>query len=146
MRNFMLTRALSASAAAALAAADGSMQLRHLQVVHRHGDRTPVTPLADKEYWAGVIPSQAELDRLAVGTAVVRTDTTNAPHPAAGDGVFGTLSLRGVEMMREGGVRLREQYLQGCPGGDNPAIRAAIAWLSQLETGPRSSRTTRAAT
>lgn len=120
----MLSRALSASAAAVFAAADGSMQLRHLQVVHRHGDRTPIAPLADKEYWAGVIPSQSELDRLAVGTTVVRTDVASVPHPAAGDGVFGTLSLRGVEMMREGGARLREQYPDIIPPSPSPqAIR-----------------------
>lgn len=120
MRHFMRTCALSASAAAALGAADGSMQLRHLQVVHRHGDRTPLTPLADKEYWAGVIPSQGELDRLAVGTTVVKTNAANAPHPAAGDGVFGTLSLRGVEMMRVGGLRLREQYPDFIPPSPSP--------------------------
>ena len=125
MRHCMLSRALSVSTAAVLASADGSMQLRHLQVVHRHGDRTPITPLADKEYWTGIIPSKSELDRLAIGTTVVRTDAgANTPHPAQGDGVFGTLTHRGVEMMREGGVRIREQYPDFIPQSPSPdAVR-----------------------
>ena len=44
------------------------------QIVHRHGDRTPITPLADRSYWATIVPSAAELAALADGTAVVPAD------------------------------------------------------------------------
>lgn len=93
----------------AIAAATEGLELRQLQVVHRHGDRTPITPLADRVFWSSVLPSSAELATLAQGTEVLRAKGT-APHPAAGDGLFGTLSTRGVDQMRSGGAALREKY------------------------------------
>ena len=95
------------------AAGDG-LELRHLQVVHRHGDRTPITPLADREFWNSVLPSHGTSDQLAVGTNIIRK-SGSVPHPAAGDGVFGTLSARGVEQMRMAGAQLREMYAEFLP-------------------------------
>jgi hypothetical protein len=102
-----LSRALTV-ASAAVATAE-SLQLRQLQVIHRHGDRTPITPLADRAFWSSVLPSEAELTSLEDGTTVLRP-SGSVPHPAAGDGLFGTLSLRGVQMMREVGAELRRKY------------------------------------
>ena len=81
------------------------------QVVHRHGDRTPITPLADRSYWATIVPSAAELAALADGTAVVPADAV-ATHPAAGDGVFGTLSHRGVAQLTQIGRELRASLVE----------------------------------
>ena len=58
-----LSRALTV-ASAAVATAE-SLQLRQLQVIHRHGDRTPITPLADRAFWSSVLPSEAELAKMA---------------------------------------------------------------------------------
>ena len=102
-----LSRALTV-ASAAVATAE-SLQLRQLQVIHRHGDRTPITPLADRTFWSSILPSEAELASLEDGTTVLRP-SGSVPHPAAGDGLFGTLSLRGVQMMREVGAELRRTY------------------------------------
>ena len=102
-----LSRALTV-ASAAVATAE-SLQLRQLQVIHRHGDRTPITPLADRAFWSSVLPSEAELASLEDGTTVLRPSDSK-PHPASGDGLFGTLSLRGVRMMREVGAELRRTY------------------------------------
>lgn len=102
-----LSRALTV-ASAAVATAE-SLQLRQLQVIHRHGDRTPITPLADRAFWSSVLPSEAELASLEDGTTVLRLSDSK-PHPASGDGLFGTLSLRGVRMMREVGAELRRTY------------------------------------
>lgn len=90
------------------AAADG-LELRQLQVIHRHGDRTPITPLADRKFWQGVLPSQEERDGIEAGTNTLRVEGF-VPHPAAGDGVFGTLTARGLEQMRLGGANLRDMY------------------------------------
>ena len=49
---------------------------------------------------------EAELASLEDGTTVLRPSDSK-PHPASGDGLFGTLSLRGVRMMREVGAELR---------------------------------------
>ena len=102
-----LSRALTV-ASAAVATAE-SLQLRQLQVIHRHGDRTPITPLADRAFWSSVLPSEAELASLEDGTTVLRPSDSK-PHPASGDGLFCTLSLRGVRMMREVGAELRRTY------------------------------------
>ena len=102
-----LSRALTV-ASAAVATAE-SLRLRQLQVIHRHGDRTPITPLADRAFWSSVLPSEAELASLEDGTTVLRPSDSK-PHPASGDGLFGTLSLRGVRIMREVGAELRRTY------------------------------------
>ena len=102
-----LSRVLTA-ASAAVASAE-SLQLRQLQVIHRHGDRTPITPLADRTFWSSILPSEAELASLEGGTTILRS-AAGVPHPAAGDGLFGTLSLRGVQMMRDAGAELHRAY------------------------------------
>ena len=107
MLSARLSRALTVASAAAATAE--SLQLRQLQVIHRHGDRTPITPLADRAFWSSILPSEAELTSLEDGTTVLRP-SGSVPHPAAGDGLFGTLSLRGVQMMREVGAELRRTY------------------------------------
>ena len=95
--------------AVAAASADSHLKLHHLQVIHRHGDRTPITPLADREFWSSVLPNSSQLVSLAAGTEVVRAKGRE-PHPAAGDGLFGTLSARGVDQLQTGGIALRQKY------------------------------------
>ena len=108
-----------------------------LTVVTRHGDRSPLTPALSREFWRGTLPSSAELQELAAGTVVHRDPPEagapaaprRAVHSAVGDGVFGTLTRRGVEQMRALGGSLRAELLaprlltaasRGCgvgPGG-----------------------------
>jgi hypothetical protein len=88
-------------------------ELLLVQVVHRHGDRSPITPLADRAFWKGQLPSEDELAAAAV-TTVQRTVQFEA-HPAAGDGTFGTLTSRGLKQMRSVGEELRERYADLVP-------------------------------
>jgi hypothetical protein len=85
--------------------------LLQVQVVHRHGDRTPISPMVDKQFWRSVIPTVSSLTALAEGTVVSRDGDASAPHPAAGDGLFGTLSSRGVEQLHAIGERLRADHV-----------------------------------
>ena len=79
------------------------------QVVHRHGDRTPITPLTDRSYWSSLLPSDGTLTALARRTNVVRDDRRAQPlvHAAGGGDVFGRLTTDGLRQMFEVGVRLR---------------------------------------
>ena len=54
-----------------------SSKLRVCQVlvVHRHGDRTPITPLKNEDYWQRALPEQHVLEGIARGTTLVRPPT-----------------------------------------------------------------------
>lgn len=89
------------------------LSLSHVHLVHRHGDRTPITPLRDEAFWRSTLPGEAVLDNLAQGTIVLRdddnsTNDTTKQHGAAGRGPFGRLTMLGLLHMVELGGRLRE--------------------------------------
>lgn len=86
-------------------------KLIQVQVVHRHGDRTPITPMKDEEFWSKTLPSSSLLEKISSGTIIKRDDdkTTGSGHAAFGRGPFGKLTQLGLFQMVEVGSRLREQ-------------------------------------
>lgn len=77
------------------------------QVVHRHGDRTPITPLADSEYWASLLPSDDRLAETGQYTNIIRTPGVKH-HVAGGGNIFGRLTETGLEQMVRVGSILRD--------------------------------------
>ena len=121
------------------------LRVLQVQIVHRHGDRTPITPLRDVAYWESQLPRPEVLDRIAFGTRLVRggggtteddddgdgdgndgvggirtarKTTTGQAHGAAGRGPFGQLTSLGLLQMVELGGRIREELLGGSVGDD----------------------------
>mmetsp|Transcript_1126 Transcript_1126/g.2400 ORF Transcript_1126/g.2400 Transcript_1126/m.2400 type:complete len:517 (+) Transcript_1126:242-1792(+) len=90
-----------------------------VQVIHRHGDRTPITPLKNEEFWKNELVPEDLLERVAVGTEVLRehgeTESTNNGkneleiHAAAGKGPFGKLTKLGLLGMIQVGSSLKEE-------------------------------------
>lgn len=79
-----------------------------VHIVHRHGDRTPVTPLKDEEYWATCLVPDKTLENIASNTTIVKSDSPSA-HFGKGGKVFGNLSELGLEQMVNVGARLRRE-------------------------------------
>ena len=93
-------------------------------IIHRHGDRSPLTPMKDENYWSDTLPSVDILNRLAVGTKIVRDDDDNNDtddtsssssnnnignkHAARGIGPFGKLTTMGLMRMVGVGSELRD--------------------------------------
>ncbi|KAL7471107.1 hypothetical protein ACHAXS_011411 [Conticribra weissflogii] len=110
---------LSSSSASSLSASispktsKSKYRLRQVQLIHRHGDRTPITPMKDEDYWYGTLPEKHVLDGIARGTALVRPDEGGGGgaggHGAAGRGPFGQLTLMGLLQMVRLGEKLREE-------------------------------------
>ena len=98
-----------------------SSKLRVCQVlvVHRHGDRTPITPLKNEDYWQSALPERHVLEGIARGTTLVRPPTqsdsssssssSQRPHAATGRGPFGQLTMMGLLQMIRLGERLRSE-------------------------------------
>jgi acid phosphatase len=86
-------------------------KLVQVQIIHRHGDRTPITPMAEKDYWHGTLPSPALLSKLAEGTTINRSgsDGSKVAHAAGGIGPFGKLTKLGMLQMVEVGMRIRDE-------------------------------------
>jgi Histidine phosphatase superfamily (branch 2) len=82
---------------------------RAVHVIHRHGDRTPITPLQNEDYWEKQLISEETLKKIASYTElVVPTDPTNV-HTANGRGPFGKLTELGLQQMIDVGTRLRQE-------------------------------------
>jgi len=84
-------------------------KLVQVQIIHRHGDRTPITPMADAEFWRGTLPAPTLLSKMAKGTDVLTNDENGQTHAAAGIGPFGKLTQLGIFQMVEVGSRIREE-------------------------------------
>jgi len=80
-----------------------------VHVVHRHGDRSPITPLKDEDFWAKTLVPQSTLDKIASNTLIIRSDDKRNTHKANGRGPFGKLSELGLLQMIQVGNTLREQ-------------------------------------
>jgi hypothetical protein len=79
-----------------------------VQIIHRHGDRTTITPMKDEDFWASQLIKPQVLEKVAAGTTIKRGDASNA-HKAQGRGPFGKLTQMGLFQMVELGNKLREE-------------------------------------
>ena len=112
LRNAALLTSLARAASSVAPVPEAELLL--VQVVHRHGDRSPITPMADRDFWVNQRPSQAALAAAEAMTLVVSAEKAESAHPAAGDGTFGTLTSRGLQGMFGVGEGLRQvEYYQG---------------------------------
>lgn len=89
-----------------------------VQIIHRHGDRTPITPMVDRDYWQETLPSPDLLSKIAQGTRIIfggggqdddSTSTMVVSHAAGGIGPFGKLTKLGLLQMVQLGSRIREE-------------------------------------
>jgi acid phosphatase len=81
-----------------------------VQIVHRHGDRTPITPLIDEAFWAGTLIPEATLARISSNTHLIQDENANK-HTAAGRGPFGKLTELGLLQLVKLGNKLREDLV-----------------------------------
>jgi hypothetical protein len=85
---------------------DSSPRKKHrtlqVQISHRHGDRTPITPMKDEEFWAKTLSSQELLEKISAGANIVRRAAR--PWPT---GPFGKLTQMGLFQMVEVGNKIR---------------------------------------
>ena len=81
-----------------------------VQIAHRHGDRTPITPLKDEQFWAKTLSSPELLEKIGDGTTIVRRGEAVA-HSAGGRGPFGKLTQMGLFQMVEVGNKIRDELV-----------------------------------
>lgn len=79
--------------------------------MHRHGDRSPITPLKDEAYWRSQLVPESTLQKISENTQLIEADEPNT-HTAGGRGPFGKLSELGLLQMVKVGNSLREQLVQ----------------------------------
>jgi len=110
-------------------------------VVHRHGDRTPITPLADTEYWASLLPTAETLARIGRYTNIVGTPGDEERRVVGKGDVFGRLTKVGLaQMVRVGGVlrddvaRLMESYKFGAGEDVDPNTWLKVASTDRSRT------------
>ncbi|KAJ0400708.1 hypothetical protein P43SY_000613 [Pythium insidiosum] len=113
---------------------ENALQLVHLMVMFRHGDRSPISRRVGRsvsmgadelQFWVSRLPSLEEIQRLNHGTRVVLAppnaappaldeeslDARRPPSPRhGGKWPCGQLTTKGVREMTAKGRRLRERY------------------------------------
>lgn len=103
------------------------MRLRQVQVVHRHGDRTPLRNVfrgvrseeqAEAQRWNPMLPSPEQLTQLR-GAFRVATAQTLAVSPLQ-TRPFGFLTSRGIEQMHARGMKLVRRCVSVNGEGDGP--------------------------
>jgi hypothetical protein len=88
------------------------LRVIQVQIVHRHGDRTPITPLLDEKYWASELVQADLLIKVASTTRILRdADGTETKHMAGGRGPFGKLTQLGLLQMVQVGSTLRDELI-----------------------------------
>lgn len=108
------------------------LRLRQVILIHRHGDRTPITPLVNEEYWRSTLPEPHVLRGIAIGTALIRDeDHSPSTHGAAGRGPFGQLTMMGLLQMISLGERLREELVHVHEHDDESQIHTDLGSLQQ---------------
>ena len=96
-----------------------------VQIIHRHGDRTPITPLKDEDYWAKTLVSQDLLDQISSNTNVITNVGESNTHAAGGRGVFGKLTQLGLFQLVNLGTKLREELVSN-QHHDDPRAYATV--------------------
>mmetsp|Transcript_18137 Transcript_18137/g.30050 ORF Transcript_18137/g.30050 Transcript_18137/m.30050 type:complete len:507 (+) Transcript_18137:85-1605(+) len=112
------TSATSSSSSAVVSGVSHILKTPHelrvvqVQIVHRHGDRTPITPLLNESYWASELVPDELSQRVASSTTILRDDSPHKIlHLAGGRGPFGKLTQLGLLQMVQVGTELREQLV-----------------------------------
>lgn len=82
-----------------------------VQIIHRHGDRTPITPLKDEEFWARTLVPQETLDKISSNTNLVQDIKPGKQHTAGGRGPFGKLTELGLLQLIKVGNKLRDELV-----------------------------------
>ncbi|GMH86043.1 hypothetical protein TrVE_jg4414 [Triparma verrucosa] len=100
------------------------LKLSRVVIVHRHGDRSPITPMADEAYWASTLPDKQTLEAIERTTEVVKDSDLNefldsssprsgmpqeSKHLAKGGPIFGQLSQLGLFQMIALGAQLKAE-------------------------------------
>lgn len=85
-----------------------SLRRLQVQVVHRHGDRTPITPLKDEDYWKKQLIGDDTLHKISSNTKLIEPEDTTKRHVANGRGPFGKLTELGLFQMVKLGRRLKD--------------------------------------
>jgi len=122
----------------------------HVQVVHRHGDRSPITPLRDERYWADKLVPASTAREIARNTRIVRGDPSAATkfrHGAGGRGPFGRLTQLGLLQMIQVGTALRERFVaaeessgEGVDGNSLNGENSQRLWTDEKPLRPSSIR------
>jgi hypothetical protein len=81
-----------------------------VQIIHRHGDRTPITPLKDEDFWASTLVPQETLDKISSNTNLIEASEGNT-HTAGGRGPFGKLTELGLLQLIKVGNKLRDEFV-----------------------------------
>jgi hypothetical protein len=72
MFNFRLFLSISLLFGFTSSSPNSKSSFPRLILIHRHGDRSPITPLLDEEYWASQLPQPEHIKRLSEGVNIVR--------------------------------------------------------------------------
>jgi hypothetical protein len=115
------------------------MRLLGMVVVHRHGDRTPITPCGCAQVWARTLPSPSRLAALSAAFPVAkgrgrgrRNEAAAAhAHVAAGVSPYGQLTELGLEQLRGVGAQLRRRL-----GSEAAARLEAEPWRVTCHATP----------
>jgi len=107
-----------------------SYKLIQVQIVHRHGDRTPLTPMKDKEFWSQTLPTKDVIEKIKAGTTILR-DGEKFSHAAVGTMPFGQLTQMGLLQMVQVGSKVRDEFLLS---GNEEYRNEETGTLHRLET------------
>ena len=88
--------------------------LIHLSIVHRHGDRTPITPLTNEDYWKSTLPLDGATPRRRDdGEALDDVDPEGQEAVVRGEGqVYGQLTAKGCDQLQAVGALLRSRLIE----------------------------------
>lgn len=103
-------------------------ELIGLSIVHRHGDRTPITQLANVEYWKSTLPREGETSPLRLdGSALDSVDREGQAVLDEGPGqIYGQLTAKGCDQLQALGALLRGRLIESDSFTGNPNFLPSI--------------------